>query len=278
MGVQTTDEGTLRNVQREQYWRDVVDGYNVARSAEFGRVSMDLIFGLKTQDMRHWREDVCRVADLRPDSITTYDCLYRGRGRQLVSEDVPLPSLDLLGQMYDWSYDYLTGCGYHADYGSVNFSRHAGELGTSKYFEKRILWGEPYIGIGNYATTLLGGHWLFNYRNVDDYANRVLDGLDAVEFHYELPPEEQFAKYLLYSLNYGVIMPNRFAELFGRDLWDEYGPELEYAISEGWLKKNTDSNTLSVRRFSRIHLMRSLFYTSEARRWLMRWCGAEDIG
>jgi len=277
IGVQTTHAATLRNIHRSQHWEDVVRASEVARSAGIQRINMDLIFGLQGQDMLQWRDDVSRVVALRPDSITTYDCLYRGTGHQLVSANASIPPIELLGEMYDWSYDYLSAHGYHADYGSVNFSAHAAELGTSRYFERRVLWGEPYIGIGNYATTLLDGHWFFNFRGVAEYADRVLNGIDPVGFHYKLPPEEQFAKYVLFSLNYGIIMPKRFAELFGLDLWDVYGSEIDFAIREGWLHEKHEQGILSVKTFSRIHCLRSLFYSRNAKLWFMRSCGGEDL-
>ena len=276
LGVQTSSESTLRHVGRDQVWDNVVQAYETLRSVGTRRVNLDLIFGLPNQDLSRWQNDVARVAELRPDSITTYDCLYRGNDRELVTQKKKLPSIDLLGHMYDWAYDYLTARGYLAEYGSVNYSLHGGETGTSKYFERRILWGEPYVGIGNYATSLVQGCWTFNCRDVDTYAHRVLSGIDPIEFHYELPPDERYAKYVLYSLNFGVIMPQRFAELFGCDLWSVYGNEIAYAMQEGWLEEYPNGDTLGVKKFSYIHLLRSLFYSDAAKRWLIRWCGKED--
>lgn len=58
--------------------------------------------------------------------------------------DTGLPSWDdVYGPFYDYAYDYLTANGYHAPYGSVNFSRHSDETGTSAYFEGRLLDGLP---------------------------------------------------------------------------------------------------------------------------------------
>lgn len=224
------------------------------------------------QSLGGWQDDLRHVLELKPDSITIYDCLYRG-GKGLVSDQQQVPSLELMQNMYNTAYSFLRTNGYHGEYGSVNFSIEQDESGTSEYFERRLLWGDSYIGVGNYATSLLCDHWIFNSRSVDKYIQSVLSGQSAVAYHYKLPAPEQYAKYLLYSLNFGVILPKQFKKLFGCTIENVFGPELAFAEKMGWIVREADCVSLAQNMFGSMYFLRSLFYSTAAKQWFRAWIG-----
>jgi oxygen-independent coproporphyrinogen-3 oxidase len=171
--------------------------------------------------------------------------------------------------MYDIGYAKLTAAGWHAPYGSVNFSRRDDETGTSACFEGRLLDGLPYLGVGNYASSLRGNHWSFNAYAVGDYVSRIKTGTNPCEYYYELPQAEAQAKYLLYSLNYGFIDEARFDRRFGITLGEAYPRELDFALSSGLMQKIGSRWQVIAGRFDRMHLIRALFYPATAKDWLM---------
>jgi oxygen-independent coproporphyrinogen III oxidase len=183
-----------------------------------------------------------------------------------------LPELHKIDQMYNWAYIYLTESGYFADYGSVNFSRHDSETGTSEYFEKRLLWGEPYLGLGNYATTLHEGYWLFNNYKVDDYIKNIEQGNSIVEYCYKLPLEELAAKYILFSLNFGKINIDHFHRIFGVSLNSLYDKELIFAENRGWIHIRKPNIYLANDKFTNLYFLRSLFYSNSAKQWFFALC------
>jgi len=272
MGVQTTSQSALAAVNREDQWSNVAQASELVRKSGIQRLSMDLMFGLPNQTIADWHEDLFHITSLSPDSIVTYDCIYRGQGRRLISDVTEPPAVALLGKMYDIAYNYLTGHGYHADYGSVNFSLHPGETGTSEYFERRLLWGEDYVGIGNYASSLLGGRWMFNRHNIDSYIESVLNGTSSIEYHYSLPSAELYAKYLLYSLNFGKIMPEHFNKLFGNSLLSAYKRELQFAEKAGWINIDNNCVTIATGQFANMYQFRSLLYSDAAKQWFRALC------
>jgi oxygen-independent coproporphyrinogen-3 oxidase len=240
------------------------------RAAGFARLNLDVIFGLPGQTMQDWEADLDRIIALQPDSLTTYDCLYRGKGRALTKIAPSTPSPELYGAMYDAGYAKLTAAGWHAPYGSVNFSRRADETGTSACFEGRLLDGLPYLGVGNYASTLRGNHWSFNAYSVGDYVSRIKASANPCEYYYELPQAEAQAKYVLYSLNYGFIDEARFRRRFGIALTEAYPHELDFALTSGLLNRIGTHWQLARGRFESMHILRSLFYPDAARDWLIR--------
>jgi len=98
---------------------------------------------------------------------------------------------------------------------------------------------------------------------------RVNGGLNPCEFFYELPAAESQTKYVLFSLNYGFIDNVRFARRFGVCFDEFYAKELDHALVAGWLEKQGQRWQVKPAQFSRLHSIRSLFYSEPARRWLM---------
>lgn len=272
MGIQTSSPLVLQLAKRKQEWQHVLRAYEIARTAGIGRINVDLIFGLPGQTLEHWRDDLNRVLEFVPDSITIYDCLYRG-DRELISDKQKVPTLELMQKMYNTAYSFLISNNYHGEYGTVNFSIWQDEYGTSEYFERRLLWGDSYVGLGNYATSLLGDHWLFNFRSVDRYIQSIRDEKSASAYHYVLPESEQYAKYLLYSLNYGVILPSQFCKLFDRTIDSVFGSELSFAEKKGWIVRAPGRILVAQDMFASIYFLRSLFYSPAAKQWFHAWIG-----
>ncbi len=270
LGLQSSSEAVLARVNREHQAALASQAVEQLRKVGFRRVNVDLIFGLPGQTAEQWRQDIACVLAMPVDSVTTYDCLYRGHGR-LFTRFAESPSPKVYGDMYDLAYETLIAAGFHAPYGSVNFSRHAGETGTSPYFEGRLLDGLPYLGTGNYASSLLGSCWWFAPYRLGDWLRGVEAGqtLPAGDL-YRLPAEERMAKYLLLSLSFGVLDPWRFRRCFGVGLEDAHGPALAYALEQGWLSRVGEAYGITPGAFGHLPKVRSLFYSEDAIAWLGR--------
>lgn len=259
LGVQSTDEATLAAVGRPT--ASLARALGNARAAGFSRVSCDLVFGLPGQGVEDFARDLARVVALGPDAVTTYDCLYRGKGRALSG---PPPPPAALGAAYDRGHALLTAAGYHAPYGSLNFSRHAGETGTSAYFERRVRDGEDYLGLGDHASSLTGSAWAFSTRGVDAWIAAPEGHADA----YDLPTEEVMAKHLLLTLSYGRLDRARFLARFGEPPEARFGPGLARALAEGFLVEDAAGWALAT--FSALPAVRALLHPARAIAWLER--------
>jgi oxygen-independent coproporphyrinogen-3 oxidase len=266
MGLQSTNDELLESVNRKA--QQAMAEKAVAHLSGFRRKNIDLIFGLPGQTRAQWREDMDRVADMPVDSVTTYDCLYRGHGRAMPRMTAHRPTPKEYGALYEIAYERLTSAGFQAPYGSVNFSRHAGETGTSPYFEGRLLDGLPYVGVGNYASSLVGDRWWFAPHSVGDWLRspELLPAGDS----YRLPASELMAKYVLLSLNFGFVDSARFAVVFGVSLKDAFGDRLTHAVERGWLRPVQGRFEVCPGSFRAMPWIRGLFYSQEAVLWLQR--------
>lgn len=271
VGVQSTNDELLADVNRGAQ-RALVDAALAGlMGAGFRRVNVDLVFGLPGQTPASLREDLARVVAHAPDAITTYDCLYRGAGRALPRRVAALPTMAEYRALYDLAHAFLLAHGYHAAYGSLNFSRRADETGTSPYFEGRLLRGLPYLGLGSYASSLVEDRWWFAPHATDAYVAAIGGGavLPAGD-SYRLPEAERVAKSVLAALNFGVIERQSFAAQFGRSIDEICAPALAHALRAGWLDDRGDRLCVRPGRFDALPQLRALFYSEDAIAWVLR--------
>ena len=269
MGIQSFNEDQLIKVNRGLHKGKNEAAAENIHALPFKRFNIDLIFGLPHQTEAQWLEDLQRVVALGPASITTYDCLYRGKGRTLTKlEAQGIPSQETYGKLYDLGYDFLRAHGYFAPYGSVNFSKRPGETGTSAYFEGRLLDALPYFGLGNYSSSWVDDFWYFNVYRVDEYLKKMAADESPVGDFYRLPKAELYAKYILYSLNYGIIDSQKFFARFGVDFETVFKTELDFAVEKGWIYRDGNLWKLPYGSFKSLNFLRSLFYSRQAQAWL----------
>jgi coproporphyrinogen III oxidase-like Fe-S oxidoreductase len=252
MGVQTADPARLARLGRGRHVEERMRrGMDALRAAGFGLVNVDLMFGLPGLTMEAWEATLALAIDLAPDVITIYDTVYKNRpiARSLAvdrtvasvagmsrDEAHPLPPPDgrdriAWGAQYDRAFAILTAAGFRARYGSVNFSRVPGRIGTSRYLEARLLDGADYAGAGLYASSLAGDSWRFGRKSYVEWL--ALRGALAAEDLYLLPREHVMAKYLLLALSFGHLDAARFERRFGERLDTRFGEELAFLEKRG---------------------------------------------
>lgn len=278
VGIQSADEILLRQINRRGQLLNE-NAVVCLKQSGFKRVNVDLIFGMPGQNLTQWEKDLRFAADTGADSITTYDCLYRGGGRRLADDCSKIPPQEIFGGLYDSAYAFLMQNGYHAPYGSLNFSRHPDETGTSAYFEGRLLDGMPYIGIGNYASSYVDGSWWFAPHDVSEWLSAVESGAHLPRGDsYGVPEEEWMAKAVLLSLSFGFVDGRRFYGVFGKEIEKCFAPSLETAKEEGWLAARGGKYFLQPGCFRFMPQIRSLFYSPRAIRWLRETLGNMNAG
>lgn len=272
MGVQTVAPALLSRLNRGIHGRDETRrGMDALRAAGFPIVNVDLMFALPGLSMPAWEVTVEHAISLAPDVVTIYDTVYKNRGiATFATRDGVAPSPEEFGAQYDRAFAMLTSAGYSARYGSVNFSRVPGRLGTSRYLEGRILDGHDYAGAGLYASSLVRDTWRFGKQRYSDWLERAELGVLASQDLYELPIEHVMAKYALLALSYGYLDAARFERRFGVGLSTCFGDELAFLESRDLLRRAPDGWELTQGSFAQLPGIRALFYPSDAAAYLSR--------
>jgi oxygen-independent coproporphyrinogen-3 oxidase len=174
IGAQSFQERDLKNLERLHEARTIYSAVANAREADFGNISLDLMFALPGQTMEEWESNLEQAAELRPQHISFYGLTYHEKTpfeewrRAGKLEEV---GEDLQAAMYRHGSEYLAAHGYE-HYEISNFalpgwrSRH-----NQRYWTRRDV-----IGLGPGAHTNLGSERWSNPDDIDAWAASISRG------------------------------------------------------------------------------------------------------
>ncbi|MCL2408131.1 MAG: radical SAM family heme chaperone HemW [Oscillospiraceae bacterium] len=197
VGVQSASDAMLKRLGRLHTFQDAEETVADARAAGFTNISVDIIYGLPSQDKDSWAETITRVAALKPEHISCYGLKIEEGTQLYMYKDSPfMPDDDEQADMYLFAVEMLSRFGYK-QYEISNFARRGYE---SRHNLKYWL-GDEYIGLGPAAHSYIGQS---RYSFVDDlekYIGRVASNQQAiVEYSEEMSDFEKAGEYLMLRL------------------------------------------------------------------------------
>jgi len=196
IGIQCSDNTTLKTLGRTHTFEDAEKTFNDARQAGFKNLSVDIIFGLPSQDRDAWAQTVQRIAGLKAEHISCYSLKVEEGTELYMFKDSPfLPDDDDQAAMYLYAVDMLARFGYK-QYEISNFARRGFE---SKHNMKYWL-GEEYIGFGPGAHSYVGQCRYSFTEDVDEYIEQVKLGQKIVEHDEQMSDFENAGEYLMLRL------------------------------------------------------------------------------
>jgi oxygen-independent coproporphyrinogen-3 oxidase len=146
LGVQSTRPEELHQLERIHDYYDVINVVTWARSAGFGNLNLDLIFGLPEQSLSRWQATIHSILNLQPEHLSLYGLtLERGTpfGRWAQRGLLPVPDPDAAADMYEWASQALEMAGYQ-QYEISNWAKPGREC-----LHNLQTWrGKPYLGFG----------------------------------------------------------------------------------------------------------------------------------
>ena len=179
MGAQTFNEDALKWMGRMHGANGPANAFDAARSAGFGNVSIDLIFGLPARFNRDWGGDLERVLELEPQHVSLYGLTAEKNtplGRWVAEGREALADEDQYVDEYVLAVEKLTAAGYE-HYEVSNFARPGfRSRHNHAYWE-----GVPYLGLGPGAHSFVAPVRWWNVRDWAEYAARLGRGETARE-------------------------------------------------------------------------------------------------
>jgi len=170
MGAQSFDDDVLVALGRNHDARSIVSAVESARNAEFGSVSVDLIFGQPIETDRSWDQTVRSALSLGPDHISTYSLTVEA-GTAL-SRDVlaggPAPDADVQASRYERFVELAEPAGIIR----YELSNHARTGHACRY--NLATWSHAeYVAFGLGAHDHRNGRRGRNHRRLDRYLEAV---------------------------------------------------------------------------------------------------------
>ena len=253
IGFQSLHDDELAALDRIHSAAEAVQCYRWARDAGFGRINVDLIYGLPGQPMASWQDTLERAIELAPDHVSAY-ALTVEDGTKLAYDvehgTVPPPDGDLQAEMYEWAGGRLSEAGCQ-QYEISNWSRPGEECRHNLVYWLNGEW----LALGPGAHSHWGDH-----RFADVYSPRqyirlvattaekppspdaspatVLAAMKQVTFVDPQPASLQMADtaILALRLNAGLDLA-AFERRFGHRFEDVYAEPLAETLEMGLLER-----------------------------------------
>lgn len=179
LGVQTFHAPALRWMGRLHGPDGPGRAMAAARSAGFGDVSVDLIFGLPDELERDWPDDLARALELEPDHVSLYGLSAEpgaALGRWVREGRAEMPEDERYAEEYMLAAETLAAAGFR-HYEVSNFAR-----GDRVSRHNRAYWlGGAYLGLGPGAHSYLPPERRWNMRDWPAYLEAVRAGRSPVE-------------------------------------------------------------------------------------------------
>ena len=194
LGMQSADDGELRQISRVHTMDQVRWAVDAVRTAGFANLSLDLIYGLPHQTMDRWRSNLEAAAGLSPEHLSCYGLkveegtpLFRRRN------EAELPGDEEQADMYLYTVERLAQLGY-GQYEISNFARP----GFSSRHNRRYWALQEYLGFGPGAHSDFGGVRYGSARDLEAYLRSA--GEPPLSEQQALSRSDRAAEYLMLGL------------------------------------------------------------------------------
>ena len=244
-GVQSFRDEELVRLSRLHSAARATDAFQMARTAGFDNISLDLMMWLPQQSVAAWNESVDALIALGPDHASMYllelypnaplrDAMARGQWSQAPDDDA--------ADMYLSGLDRMDNAGY-VQYEISNAARPGRE---SRHNLKYWTDGE-WVGLGCGAHSTRGGVRWKNVSATEEYISTVSRGGHPGCERRVLSPDERLEEALFMGLRLtaGVDL-HAVRNRHGVDVWSRFGDELQSFVDAGVL--NYDGRSVRMTR------------------------------
>jgi len=176
VGAQSTDDQELRLLNRIHNKEDIFNIFHNARKADFQNISIDLMFGLPFQEMKHWKKSLTDIISLEPKHISLYALsieLGNPFHTKVLNNNLILPNPDSSAEMYEWAREELGEKGFK-HYEISNWAMD----GFESLHNKQYWYNNDYIGIGAGAHSQFAGNRYSNVGSLIKYIQCMQQGSD----------------------------------------------------------------------------------------------------
>ncbi len=231
IGVQAAQDDLLRLLERRHTWPQAQAAYAVARRAGFDNISLDLMYGLPTQNKRDWAESLAQVVELHPEHVSCYALkLEEGTPMASAYRNSPLiPDEDEQADMYSYAAQMLERYGYK-QYEISNFAAQGFESRHNlKYWRL-----DDYMGFGPGAHSSVGNLRYSFVKDLQRYTYGVGRKISIIDEYEEIDPLERSVEYLMLGMRTNRGIEEEEYRLRCQSDWKPVYRVLQAFREKGW--------------------------------------------
>ena len=245
-GVQSANDRELMLLERIHTYSEVIQSVLWARQAEFDNLSLDLMFGLPSQNVQSWQHTLAQALSLKPEHLSLYaltlehgTLLSRWVERGLIS----IPDDDLSADMYLQADELLEQAGYRS-YEISNWAAQKPSGGSLACRHNLQYWrGKPYLGLGAGAHGYVDHVRTVNVPTPGAYIQRMsgTPALDALPYPLSPATSESAAlsqadeegEWMMMGLRLTQegVSNTEFTRRFGHSLEQAYGARIDRLLA-----------------------------------------------
>ncbi|MCY7906345.1 radical SAM family heme chaperone HemW [Bacillus inaquosorum] len=238
-GVQTFEDDLLEKIGRVHKQKDVFASFERAREIGFDNISLDLMFGLPGQTLKHLDHSLNTALSLDAEHYSVYSLIVEPKTvfyNLMQKGRLHLPPQEQEAEMYEMVMGRMEAHGIH-QYEISNFAKAGME---SKH--NLTYWSnEEYFGFGAGAHGYISGTRTVNVGPVKHYIDLIAEKGFPYRDTHEVTIEEQIEEEMFLGLRKTAgVSKKRFAEKYGRSL-DELFPSVLKDLAEKGLIHNSES-------------------------------------
>ncbi|MCY9184575.1 radical SAM family heme chaperone HemW [Bacillus halotolerans] len=238
-GVQTFEDDLLEKIGRVHKQKDVFASFERAREIGFENISLDLMFGLPGQTLKHLDHSLKTALSLNAEHYSVYSLIVEPKTvfyNLMQKGRLHLPAQEQEAEMYETVMSRMEAAGIH-QYEISNFAKQ----GMESQHNLTYWSNEEYFGFGAGAHGYIGGIRTVNVGPVKHYIDLMAEKGFPYRDTHEVTMEEQIEEEMFLGLRKtSGVSKKRFEEKYGRSL-DKLFPGVLKELSEKELILNTES-------------------------------------
>jgi oxygen-independent coproporphyrinogen-3 oxidase len=198
-GVQDLDDRVQQAINRVQSADEIKQRFQEARDSGFHSINIDLMYGLPHQSVKSFDQTLDKIIALSPDRIAVYNYAHMPEQfkpqRRIDENDLPSPE-EKLG-ILQLTIEKLQKSGYHY-IGMDHFAKKEDNLvkaqkqgSLQRNFQGYSTSAEcDIVAMGVTAISRIGDNYSQNVRTIDEYRERIEQGVIPVFRGIELEPDD----------------------------------------------------------------------------------------
>ncbi len=219
IGVQSFNDKDLLFLGRKHSVEQSIEAITMAQDCGFNNISIDLIYGLESQKMVDWENNLTKVLEYAIPHLSAY-CLTvePNTGLSHLIEKGKLPDIkeEHAAMQFELLIDFMQSNKYH-HYEISNFCKE----GMQSIHNSNYWLGAQYLGVGPSAHSYNGKIRQWNISDIDQYIESIHK--NAVPFEKEeLTPSQKYNEYIMTSLRtYWGCKMDKIHSDFGEKYYQE---------------------------------------------------------
>ncbi len=266
LGIENFDDQILQANNRAHLSRHIYSAFAAARKVGFPQINIDLIAGMVGETDANWRDNIAKVLQLAPDSVTIYQmevpfntALYR----QLQNEGKPTsPPADWPSKRR-WQAEAFAALA-EAGYQTSSAYTVVKTKDKAHFVYRDSLWrGGDLIGLGVSAFGHLNGAHIQNEKDIGNYQRRVFTGELPISRAYLATVEERLIREMILQLKTGSVDSGYFQRKFGHNILEKFAKPFDELMKEDLLLINEHQVELTANGLLRVDGFLQRFFLAQ---------------